>query len=83
MHMCVDEVFGLVHHFETTSGNVHDLSPTGRLLHGSEKRVWTDAGYRGIEKRPEHPERAVDWNMCANPSGESEVVGREMKSGLR
>jgi IS5 family transposase len=46
MHIGVDDVLGLVHSFEATPGNVHDLDPTARLLHGGEKRVWTDAGYR-------------------------------------
>ena len=28
-----------------------DLTPSGRLPHGEEERIWTDAGYRGMGKR--------------------------------
>ncbi len=28
-----------------------DLTPSGRLPHGKEERIWTDAGYRGMGKR--------------------------------
>ncbi len=36
-----------------------DLTPSGRLLHGEEEQVRTDAGYRGIGKRAEHAHREV------------------------
>ena len=30
---------GLVHHLEGTAANVHDLTPSGKLLHGEEEQV--------------------------------------------
>lgn len=51
LHIGVDEESGMVHSMETTSANVHDLTPSEKLLHGEEVRVWRDAGYGGIEKR--------------------------------
>ena len=37
--------------------NVHDIFPSGNLLHGEERRVFGDAGYLGIQKRSEHKHR--------------------------
>lgn len=67
MHIGVDEALGLVHSVATTAANVHDLTPADRLLHGDEKRVFADAGYRGIEKREEHTGREVDWYVAMRP----------------
>ena len=36
LHIGVDDQSGLVHSMETTSANVHDLSPSEKLLHGEE-----------------------------------------------
>jgi IS5 family transposase len=35
-----------------TSGNVNDVVPANGLLHGQEKTVFADSGYRGAHKRP-------------------------------
>ena len=51
MHIGVDDELGLVHSVTSTPANVHDLTESSKLLHGKEKHVWGDAGYRGIEKR--------------------------------
>ena len=58
---------GLVHHPEGTAANVYDLTPSDRLLHGEEKQVWADAGYRGIGKRAEHAHREVSRQIAMNP----------------
>ncbi len=50
LHIGTDP-WGLARHPEGTVANVHDLAPSGRLLHGEEEQVWADAGYRGIRKR--------------------------------
>jgi len=60
LHIGVDDFVGYIHSVETTPANEHDITATDKLLHGSEKRVWGDAGYVGIEKRQEHSHRAVD-----------------------
>ncbi|TLM72680.1 IS5 family transposase, partial [Microbulbifer harenosus] len=54
MHIGVDDGLGLIHSIETTGANEHDITQTEKLLHGDETRVWGDAGYLGVEKRPEH-----------------------------
>ncbi|TGG85858.1 MAG: IS4/IS5 family transposase [Aphanocapsa feldmannii 288cV] len=65
LHIGVDDESGLDHSIETTSANVHDLTPSDKLLHGEEARVWADAGYQGIEKRQAHHDRKVAWRVCS------------------
>ena len=52
---------------ESTSANLHDLTPSAKLLHGEEVRVRGDAGYGGIEKREEHQDRNVTWCIAMRP----------------
>ena len=52
-HLGVDADSGLVHSVSVTAANVSDISQTHALLHGEEKVAFTDAGYVGVEKRPE------------------------------
>ena len=56
-----------MHHLEGTAANVHDLTPSDRLLHGEEEQVWGDSGYRGIGKRAEHAHREVSWQIAMPP----------------
>lgn len=67
MHIGVDESLGLIHSLATTAANEHDITQAEHLLHGEEKRVWCDAGYRGIEKREEHKKRQVHWSIAMRP----------------
>ena len=76
LHIGTDDVLGLVHSFETTAANAHDLTPSDKLLHGEEERVWADAGYRGIEKRPEHRDRNVKWQIAMRP-GKRRVLAKD------
>ena len=62
-HIGVDAVTGMVHSVSTTAANVHDIVEADKLLHGEEETVWGDSGYIGIEKRPEHSERKVEWQI--------------------
>ena len=39
---------GLAHHLEVMAANVHDLTPSGQLLHGEEEQVRGDTGYAGL-----------------------------------
>jgi IS5 family transposase len=50
-HIDVDAESGSVHTVIGTAANVHDINAAEALLHGQEKDVYADAGYRGIEKR--------------------------------
>ena len=67
LHIGVDARTGVVHSLSTTSANVHDVTEAHRLLHGRERQVWGDAGYIGVQKRPETLELAVDWQVAMKP----------------
>ena len=54
-HIGVDHKTGLVHTLKVTSGHVSDIAEAASLLHGAEQFVQGDAGYQGLEKRPEMP----------------------------
>lgn len=40
---------------KVTSGHVSDIAEAASLLHGEEQFVHGDAGYQGLDKRPEMP----------------------------
>jgi IS5 family transposase len=44
---------GLVHTMVGTADHVNDVTQVYELLHGEEQVVFSDAGYRGVMKRPE------------------------------
>jgi IS5 family transposase len=67
-HIGVDEVSGLVHSVVGTAANVADVTQVDKLLHGDENVVCADAGYTGVEKRPEHEGRQVNWQIAARRS---------------
>ena len=52
---------------ETTAANVHDLTPAAELLHGEEVVVYADAGYQGIEKRPEMEGKTIGFRVAMRP----------------
>ena len=52
-HIGVDADSGLVHTVIGTAANVSDIACAAQALHGEEKTVYVDAGYTGVEKRPE------------------------------
>ena len=67
-HIGVDEESGLVHSMVGTAANVADVTQVNKLLHGDENVVRADAGYTGVEKRPEHEGRQVIWQIAARRS---------------
>ena len=67
-HIGVDDTSGLVHSVVGTAANVADVTQVDKLLHGDENVVCTDAGYIGVEKRPEHADRKVIWQVAARRS---------------
>ena len=58
----------LVHHVHGTAANVADVTEVAHLLHGDENVICADAGYTGVEKRPEHEGRPVIWQIAARRS---------------
>ncbi len=65
-HIGADRDSTLVHTVIVTAANVADLTQTARLLHGAETQVHADAGYTGVEKRPEIVAlaRPLDWQIA-------------------
>jgi IS5 family transposase len=52
-HIGVDAGTGYVHSVTATPANVHDLDQAGKLIRDDDEVVYADAGYQGIDKRPE------------------------------
>ncbi|TBV01904.1 IS5 family transposase [Phytopseudomonas dryadis] len=67
-HIGIDDESGLVHSVVGTAANVADVTQVDKLLHGEENMVGADAGYTGVEKRPEHEGREVIWQIAARRS---------------
>ena len=69
-HIGVDADSGLVHTVTTTAANAHGITQAHALLHGEEDIVFTDSGYRGVQKcdeiQEQHPE--VKWQIAMMPS---------------
>jgi IS5 family transposase len=77
-HIGVDVASGVVHTVIGTAANEADINQTGALLHGREEAVFADAGYTGADKRPEHEERDVSWNIAIKRS-----IIKALPKGLR
>jgi IS5 family transposase len=73
-HIGTDADSGLVHSVIGTSANVGDVTQAHGLLHGEEEVVFADAGYIGVEKRPEAPPD-VEWRV-AMKAGKRRALGR-------
>ncbi|MNV81845.1 Transposase DDE domain protein [compost metagenome] len=67
-HIGVDAESGLAHSLVGTAANVADVTQVHQLLHGEETYVSGDAGYTGVDKRPEHQNRKMIWSIAARPS---------------
>lgn len=52
-HIGVDKDNGLVHTVTVTSANVHDITEAPKLIRDTDKVVYGDSGYTGIEKMEE------------------------------
>jgi IS5 family transposase len=77
-HIGVDVASGVVHTVVGTAANEADINQTGALLHGKEEAVFADAGYTGADKRPEHEDRDVSWNIAIKRS-----IIKALPKGLR
>ncbi len=68
-HVGVDAGTGYVHSVSATSANVHDLDEIAHLVRGDDEVVYADAGYQGVDKRPDivadrHLSQ-VEWRVAA------------------
>jgi transposase, IS5 family len=77
-HIGVDVASGVVHTVVGTAANEADINQTASLLHGQEEDVFADAGYTGADKRPEHEDRDVAWNIAIKRS-----IIKALPKGLR
>jgi IS5 family transposase len=67
-HIGVDAASGLVHTVVGTAGNVADVTQAHALLHGDEIAALGDAGYQGVDKRPENLSKTVAWHVAMKRS---------------
>jgi IS5 family transposase len=67
-HIGVDVASGVVHTLTGTAANEADITQMAAVLHGRESDVFADAGYTGADKRPEHEDREVSWNIAIKRS---------------
>ena len=65
-HIAVDADSGLVHTVTATAANEADVEQSCDLLHGKERHVWADSGYRGAQTRVDRD--GVQWHIAARPS---------------
>ena len=65
-HIGVDAESGLVHTVRGTSGNVSDIAEANSLLRGQESIAFGDAGYQGVERRPD-ANADVTWHVAMRP----------------
>lgn len=88
-HIAVDAQSGLVSKVIGTAANVSDISQTHELLDGREKDVFADAGYLGVEKRPEITARPQQptWHIAARrqtirnlPEGALKVCRQQLET---
>jgi transposase, IS5 family len=77
-HIGVDVASGVVHTVTGTAANEADINQMAAVLHGAEEDVFADAGYTGADKRPEHEDRDVCWNIAIKRS-----IIRALPKGLR
>lgn len=65
-HIGVDADSGLVHTVRGTAAHVNDVTEGNSLLHGQEKQGFGDAGYQGVDKRPD-ARPGVTWHVAMRP----------------
>jgi len=67
-----------MHSVVGTPANVVVVTQVDKLLHGDENVVCADAGYTGVEKRAEHEERDVIWQVAARHSTNKKLDKRSV-----
>ena len=77
-HIGVDVASGVVHTVVGTAANEADINQMAAVLHGQESDIFADAGYTGADKRPEHEDRDVCWNIAIKRS-----IIKALPKGLR
>ena len=60
----------------TTAANAADVTQACVLLHGDETEAWGDAGYQGVDKRPDNRGCDVAWQVAMKP-GKRRLLDRD------
>lgn len=68
LHVGVDSETGLVHSLDLTAGNVADITHAHHLLRDEDEAVMGDAGYTGLQKRPEMADKDMTCLIALRPS---------------
>jgi transposase, IS5 family len=80
-HIGVDADSGLVHTVTTTAANEADVEQVADLLHGKEKFVYADSGYRGAQSRVDRED--LEWHIAARPSDIAKMPEGRAKTRLQ
>jgi IS5 family transposase len=68
-HIGADAGTGYVHSVRATAASVHDLDEAANLVRSDDEVVYGDAGYQGVDKRPEVRDdeqlSRVQWRVAA------------------
>jgi IS5 family transposase len=80
-HIGADADSGLVHSVIGTAANVGDVTQADALLHGQEEEAFGDAGYIGVENRPE-ARPGVVWRV-AMKAGKRRALGTSVLGRIR
>ncbi len=85
-HVGVDAGTGYVHTVTATAANVHDLEQIAHLVRADDQIVYADAGYQGVERRPDIVAdghlSTVEWRVAARKGVLKTMPGpdRQMES---
>ena len=87
-HIGADAESGLVHSLHTTAANESDVAHTHEVLHGEEAMAFLDAGYTGVEKRPEVVQAQaegkirgdIEWNVAKRRSTITKMAEGTLKT---
>jgi len=80
-HIGVDADSGLVHTVTTTAANESDVEQIADLLHGKERQVWADSGYRGAQSRVDRAN--LQWHIAARPSDIAKLPEGRRKTAIQ
>jgi len=87
-HIGADADSGLVHSLHATAANESDVAHTHEVLHGQETNAFLDAGYIGVEKRPEVAQAQaegkirsdIEWNVALRRSTITKMAEGTLKT---
>ena len=77
VHIGVDAESGQVHTVTATAVNEADVEHVADLLHGKERQVWADSGYRGAPSRVDRDD--LQWHIAASVRAKVEHSFRVVK----